>query len=55
MNADGSRNIADPVFLLNVLFAGTEDVDCLDAHDDGARHLSDAVFMLQSGVVVETT
>ncbi|MEM7164420.1 MAG: hypothetical protein AAF581_03095 [Planctomycetota bacterium] len=48
---DGSRNIADAVFVLNVLFpTGTPPMaacdDACDANDDGSRNIADAVAIL---------
>ncbi len=48
-NADGSSNISDPIFLLEVLFgAGTPSPceDACDVSDDGALDLADAILML---------
>ncbi|MEM7263042.1 MAG: hypothetical protein AAF488_13705 [Planctomycetota bacterium] len=48
-NEDGTRNIADPIALLDFLFALGMIVDCedaLDANDDGGIDIGDAVFML---------
>lgn len=48
-NADGGRNISDPIYLLEDLFgAGTPDpcLDACDANDDGLLDLADAITML---------
>jgi len=48
-NADGPRNVSDPIFLLELLFgAGSASPcqDACDANDDGDLDLSDAVLML---------
>lgn len=50
VNADGSLDIADPVFLLQSLFAAGGQPPCADmadANDDGAVDISDAVFLLE--------
>lgn len=48
--ADGSRNIADPIFLLDLLFGPTDPLpnceDACDANDDGQVNLADAIAML---------
>lgn len=49
VNADGLRNISDPICLLNSLFTGGPELSCIDAgdaNDDGVLDLSDAVVML---------
>jgi hypothetical protein len=48
-NDDGSRNVADAVFLLMYIFSGGEAPPCLDAgdtNDDGSLNVADAVFLL---------
>jgi alpha-glucosidase (family GH31 glycosyl hydrolase) len=49
-NADGSSDLADPVFLLSYLFGGTAAPPCMksaDANDDGAADISDAIYVLR--------
>ncbi|MCA9730446.1 MAG: hypothetical protein KC729_22400, partial [Candidatus Eisenbacteria bacterium] len=53
-NADGGVNIADPVRLLDHLFAGAG-IDCDDAcdsNDDGTLNIADVIFTL--GYVVSS-
>jgi hypothetical protein len=47
-NADGTRNIADPVKILGSLFAGGSlpCQDAADTNDDGSLETSDAVYLL---------
>lgn len=49
-NTDGSKNIADPVRLLNFLFPSMPNTlkcdDACDANDDGSMNIADAVAML---------
>ncbi len=48
-NGDSSRNLADAIFNLSVLFSGGGPAPCDDAcdhNDDGSIDISDAVFML---------
>lgn len=48
-NADGKRNIVDPIFTLQHLFNGQEPPSCLrsaDADDNGEVELTDAVYTL---------
>ena len=50
-NADGSVNIADPVFTLQYLFATGREPSCsdaADANDDGTLNITDAIFLLGS-------
>ncbi len=45
-NVDGSLNLADVIFLLGVLFSGTQASSCSDAcdfNDDGASNIADAI------------
>ena len=49
-NADGTVNVADPIFLLDHLFANGAASSCLDAadaDDDGAVNIADAITVLQ--------
>jgi hypothetical protein len=49
-NVDGAVNIADPIFILQWLFAGGPDPLCkdgADANDDGAMNISDPIYILQ--------
>lgn len=48
-SADGNLNIADPIFALSSLFAGSEMPPCsdaCDANDDGDFDISDPIFTL---------
>ncbi|MFN0057289.1 MAG: dockerin type I repeat-containing protein [Planctomycetota bacterium] len=48
-NVDGALNIADPVFMLNYLFASGPIPTCLktvDCNDDGALNIADPVYSL---------
>lgn len=49
-NNDANRNVADPVFLLGLLFGPTDPLaacdDACDANDDGTLNIADAVFLL---------
>ena len=48
-NADGDVNLADPIEMLNTLFAGGTDFTCADAadtDDSGEVNLTDAVLLL---------
>ncbi|MEM7165543.1 MAG: dockerin type I repeat-containing protein [Planctomycetota bacterium] len=50
-NADGSRNVADAVFMLSGLFNGGDLGECqdaLDANDDSAVNIADPVALLLS-------
>lgn len=49
VNTDTSLNLTDPVFLLDHLFAGGDEPECLDAadaDDNGQLQLTDAVYLL---------
>ncbi len=49
-NRDALVNVADPVSVLGLLFAGTPAAGCMDAadaNDDGAIDVSDAVVILR--------
>jgi hypothetical protein len=48
-SADGSTDMTDAIFVLDYLFRGGRDPDCLDsadANDSGSIDISDAVFLL---------
>ncbi|MEM7165183.1 MAG: lamin tail domain-containing protein [Planctomycetota bacterium] len=50
-NVDGTRNVADAVFLLTFLFGGGSPMPCDDAcdnNDDGTLNIADAVTLLGS-------
>ena len=49
VDASGTIDISDPIFLLGYLFLGEKAPDCLDAgdaNDDGLLDISDAVYGL---------
>lgn len=49
-NNDGTHDIADPVVVLNVLFAGgflPHCLDAADANDDGSLDIGDSILLLQ--------
>ncbi len=49
-NGDGNINIADPIFLINELFAEGPEAPCTDAcdsNDDGGKDIGDALYTLQ--------
>ncbi|MFQ5653739.1 MAG: FG-GAP-like repeat-containing protein [Planctomycetota bacterium] len=51
VNADGAFNIADPIEILGVLFAGAGAAGCqdaADANDDGRLDIADPISMLNS-------
>jgi hypothetical protein len=48
-NADGNRDIGDPIFLLANLFSGGATPSCrdsCDSNDDGGNDIGDAIFLL---------
>ncbi len=50
-NQDAKKNVADPVYLLNFLFAGGPDLDCPasgDSDGDGSLDTDDAILMLEN-------
>lgn len=51
INADGTRDLADAIFALDILFGDAEAGECedaLDANDDGAIDLGDPIALLSS-------
>jgi hypothetical protein len=50
VNGDGSQDIADPIYLLNYMFLGGPEPQCLEAadgNDDGEVDIADVLMVLQ--------